>query len=333
MALVPFALVVQASAVLDSRRRQRPPWCVRAGAQVGHGLQDVAPVMSVARCMRDGIKLNTIINLPANYKPGDKLATVLIRTPYNAKGLMGEAPSWCGLGFALVCQDAWMYASEGEFRMFHDAGYDSHDTVEWITNQPWSNGRVGRIASALALATYLLLTSHNPPAPVNLQVAPIGNAVMHKASFQGGAWRESSWRAGSMLRRAALFDPAGEAHESFDAYSETPVRTGRSAVSTLLVRAAAVPGVHMAGWYDIFSWSQIETVHQLNGRGRCRWNRLQPLLQWLIMVCRSQSFFIHCSRLAGALIRGCGAGTRGPLRRRATNWANVSWGSQLFSQQ
>jgi predicted acyl esterase len=152
---------------------------------------DAAPVRSVYQVpMRDGTKLNTIVNLPASYKPGDKIATVLIRTPYNAEGVAGEAPSWCGLGFALVCQDVrGMYASEGAFRMFHDAGYDGYDAVEWITSQPWSNGRVGQTgASALALATYLLLTSHEPAAPTGLHaVAPIvGNAVMHKVSFQVG---------------------------------------------------------------------------------------------------------------------------------------------------
>jgi predicted acyl esterase len=325
LALVPFTFAIaQASVNLDLQQQGGSGLHGASALVLGSGeVLDVAPVRSVHQVpMSDGTKLNTIVNLPSNYKPGDKLATVLIRTPYNAEGLMNEAPSWCGLGFALVCQDVrGMYASEGEFRMFHDAGYDGHDTVEWITGQPWSNGRVGQTgASALALATYLLLTSHDPPAPAGLQaVAPIvGNAVMHKASFQGGAWRESLMAGWLDAQKGGfVWIPREKAHESFDAYSENTsaywVVGGLDGFSR--ARKAAVPGVHTAGWYDIFSWSQIETVHQLNGSWPL--SSEPPAAsapQWLVMVGRSRAFVNSVvSRLAGALTRSCDTGTRGPL--------------------
>ena len=233
-----------------------------------------APQRSVHQvAMRDGTKLNTIVFLPAGYKAGDKLATVMIRTPYNAAFLDNEAPAWCGAGFALVNQDVrGMYASAGSFRMFHDVGYDGYDTVAWITSQPWSNGRVGQTgASALAIATYNLMTNHDPEPPPGLQaVAPIvGNAVMHKMDFQGGAWRESlmaGWL--DAQKGGSPWIPVELAHEGYDSNAENTSGyykiDGVSGFSR--ARKAAVPGVHQAGWYDIFSWTQIETFHQLNGR-------------------------------------------------------------------
>ena len=267
--------------------------------------------------MRDGTKLNTIVYLPEQAAATKKLATVLIRTPYNAEGLVSENQTWCPLGFALVTQDVrGMYASEGEFRMFHDVGYDGYDTIAWITDQPWSNGRVGQTgASALAIATYNLMTAHDPAPPVGLQaVAPIvGNAAMHKASFQGGAWRLSlmaGWLDGQ--KGGSPWIPREIAHEGFSDYSSNVsgyYKTPDGVSGFSRARKAAVPGVHQAGWYDIFSWSQIETVHQLNGS----WpGPMDPPVatapHWLVVVPGGH----------------CGGG--------ATNWTNISFGNDVFGE-
>ena len=97
--------------------------------------------------MRDGVRLAADIYFPE--VEGEKLPTVLIRTPYNKNRLRdeadGDAHMFASHGFVVVAQDSrGKFESEGIFSP--PAGKeaeDGYDTVGWIAAQPWSNGRVG----------------------------------------------------------------------------------------------------------------------------------------------------------------------------------------------
>ncbi len=100
--------------------------------------------------MRDGVRLSTDLYFP-EISDG-KLPTVLIRTPYNKNSFRerekrGQAYMFASHGFVVAVQDSrGKHESEGIYSppAGHEAE-DGFDAVQWISKQPWSNGKVGTI--------------------------------------------------------------------------------------------------------------------------------------------------------------------------------------------
>ncbi|ETW96025.1 MAG: hypothetical protein ETSY1_28200, partial [Candidatus Entotheonella factor] len=136
--------------------------------------------------MRDGVKLNTFVYLPA--RGGPRFPVILQRTPYGITAPQGQAvtdpahgwlPSadapmrgsilrgWKAIaarGYAAVYQDTrGRYASGGEDRVYADDAHDGYDTLEWIAAQPWSNQRVGMSGSSAGATTTLAAASTRHP--------------------------------------------------------------------------------------------------------------------------------------------------------------------------
>jgi uncharacterized protein len=137
--------------------------------------------------MRDGAKLNTLVFLPAD--GGPMYPTILARTPYGitapqGKHLTDPAHGWLpapdqplrgsilrgwkeitARGYACVYQDTrGRYASEGEDRVYYDDADDGYDTIDWIADQPWCNGRIGMSGSSAGATTTLAAASRRHPA-------------------------------------------------------------------------------------------------------------------------------------------------------------------------
>ncbi len=100
--------------------------------------------------MRDGVRLSTDLYFPEI--SDEKLPTVLIRTPYNKNSFResekrGQAYMFASQGFVVAVQDCrGKFESEGIYSppAGHEAE-DGYDAVQWISKQPWSNGKVGTI--------------------------------------------------------------------------------------------------------------------------------------------------------------------------------------------
>ena len=112
--------------------------------------------------MRDGIKLATDVYLPTDYKPGEKLPTVLIRTCYN-KFAVEQYLCFVHYGYAVVSQDTrGRELSEGEWQPVINEKEDGDDTLNWIAEQPWSDGSVGMIGTSyLAIVQWQAAASGN----------------------------------------------------------------------------------------------------------------------------------------------------------------------------
>jgi uncharacterized protein len=101
--------------------------------------------------LRDGVKLATEIFIPEGE---GKRPTVLIRTGYGRLGVGRYAQRWIERGFVVVAQDPrGNGASEGredvrDSNSFANEIPDTYDTIDWITKQPWSNGRVGTVGGS-----------------------------------------------------------------------------------------------------------------------------------------------------------------------------------------
>src|SRR5580704_17393325 len=121
--------------------------------------------------MRDGIRLNTFVFLPA--AGGPRWPVILQRTPYGIAAAGAPDKTDCSRAwlpdpaepmrgsilrgwqaitarcYAAIYQDTrGRHASEGEDRVYADDAADGWDTLEWIAGQRWSNGRVGLSGSS-----------------------------------------------------------------------------------------------------------------------------------------------------------------------------------------
>jgi putative CocE/NonD family hydrolase len=84
--------------------------------------------------------LATDVYLPS---PSGSYPVVLVRTPYNRKGLAATAKTFVGRRYAFVTQDCrGKFESVGHFTPLLEA-VDGQTTLDWIANQPWCNGRIG----------------------------------------------------------------------------------------------------------------------------------------------------------------------------------------------
>ncbi|WP_422367368.1 CocE/NonD family hydrolase [Pelagibius sp.] len=121
--------------------------------------------------MRDGVKLATDIYLPAKAKEfvGGRFPAILVRTPYD-KTRLGDHASIVRLreyalhGYVVVAQDCrGRHRSEGEFYPFVNETNDGHDTLEWIGEQPWFNGKAGTIGTSYNAQTQSSLATTAAP--------------------------------------------------------------------------------------------------------------------------------------------------------------------------
>jgi putative CocE/NonD family hydrolase len=126
---------------------------------------DIVHVRSAFVPMRDGVRLSTdIYRLKGS---GGPLPTILVRTPYDKSkfSLAGAPLAFVRHGYALVVQDhRGKYESEGEFFPYpRTDGQDGYDTVDWITKQRWSNGRIGTYGCSYLGETQHMLARERHP--------------------------------------------------------------------------------------------------------------------------------------------------------------------------
>lgn len=112
--------------------------------------------------MRDGTKLAATLMMPDGDGP---FPTILVRTPYGRVFEWGNRVHWAARGYVLVAQDVRGRGdSEGDFDPWMNEGTDGFDTIDWITRQPWSNGRVGMIGASYAAQVQWLAAAERHPA-------------------------------------------------------------------------------------------------------------------------------------------------------------------------
>ena len=115
-------------------------------------LQSIAVVdRKVMMPMRDGVRLATDIYRPKNATA--KVPIVFVKTPYNfnfwdvRNGVpadMTAALTAVKRGYAYVVQnERGHFFSEGNYDILGPPRTDGYDAMEWMSKQPWSNGKVG----------------------------------------------------------------------------------------------------------------------------------------------------------------------------------------------
>ncbi len=125
---------------------------------------DVQVTHGVPIRMSDGVTL-----LADHYAPitatGELFPTVLIRTPYDRRLTFFRVQRIAERGYNVLVQDVrGRFGSAGVFEPFVNEQQDGLDTIEWLEEQSWFDGRLGMWgASYLGYAQWAVAVK-NPPA-------------------------------------------------------------------------------------------------------------------------------------------------------------------------
>lgn len=130
--------------------------------------------------MRDGVNLSALILYPKAY-PRRNLPTILYRSPYlidpNEIERFAEFnQGFIENGYAIVIQNVrGRYYSEGTYTYMVGSGEDGYDTVDWISEQEWSNGLVGTLGCSSTAEEQHRLNGMQHPALA--ATVPIGSGA------------------------------------------------------------------------------------------------------------------------------------------------------------
>jgi putative CocE/NonD family hydrolase len=257
--------------------------------------------------MRDGTRLAADVYRPR--EPG-RFPAVVERTPYNRAEsviLRTQTPQYLAQrGFVFVVQDVrGRFGSEGSWYPFRDDGWgenrDGADTIAWVAEQPWCNGRVATAGGSFAGQTQMFLAPTRPPALVCCFVREAASNLAQQWAYRDGAleWAFNfDWccrhAAHAMRRQIDLIQQAVDgnarrfetvplersplfvepfcwmhdllAHPDEDAFwDEFNFEKQYHRIDT--------PIYHMAGWFDIFLDGSLRNFIGLVKNGRSRATR------------------------------------------------------------
>jgi putative CocE/NonD family hydrolase len=231
--------------------------------------------------MRDGVELATDVYLP---NAAGKFPTLLVRDMYS-NGTTAVRQRYAKFatanGYAFVFQSVrGRYDSEGKWYPYFPEIDDGDDTITWIANQSWSNGKVGMFGTSYLASVQWLAALNGNPALVAIIPAMSPGNYYRDVAYPGGAFSllsRARWGIGLAGSRTSTMFPVdwineidhlpinslGESlgfdvqhfqdwldHPSYDAYWE-PIN--------LEARASEmyVPALNIGGWYDVFLRSTL----------------------------------------------------------------------------
>jgi putative CocE/NonD family hydrolase len=187
-------LILMGAAALTAAR----PVAAQDDSDVMKKLEAVAVIEhKVMVPMRDGVRLATDI-----YRPADTTApvpTIFVRTPYNFNTYRDGEPQVrqatyaleaVERGYAYVIQnERGKFFSEGEWDILGPPKTDGYDALTWITEQPWSNGKVGTIGCSSTAEWQMGLASLDHPAHAAMIPQGFGAGIGRVGNFyEQGNW-------------------------------------------------------------------------------------------------------------------------------------------------
>jgi hypothetical protein len=202
--------------------------------------------------MRDGVRLATDCFVPYWQAPAP---VVLVRTVYGRTDTSYRevARNLKKNGICLVVQDTrGRFGSEGEDRVFMDDAWgtlqDGADTVAWLRQQPWCNGRIVTTgASAVGITQVLMAPATGDIAGQSIRVAC---SSVYTIAFIGGVWNKSLVEGWTASQGNDYILQTWRAHPMQDAFwnqFDAEAKAGQ----------VNAPAIHFGGWWDIFQQGTI----------------------------------------------------------------------------
>ncbi len=209
--------------------------------------------------MRDGVHLATSVYLPEGDGPWP---VILTRTPYNKAGYGQRSGQFIEHEYAFVAQDCrGRFLSEGEYVPFTTDMEDGYDTIEWIAEQDFSDGKVGITgASAMGITSNLAAVA-DPPHLAAAYVIVAPQSLFHESRFMGGVFKEA--HAGGWMRSQGVPEQVTEMKKRVlmdDEWKRTDLIHHLHNID--------IPIYNVAGWYDIFVEGGLKNFMYLQNKGR-----------------------------------------------------------------
>lgn len=240
--------------------------------------------------MRDGVRLCTDV-----YRPADRSGTpaaeprpaMLIRMPYGIREAYAYIPAvarfWARRGYVAVVQDVrGKFGSEGVWQPFAHEIEDGYDTIDWIAEQSWCDGRVAMTGESYYAFTQWAAAASQHPALVSISPGDMG-LDLYTMAYEGGALCLSStamWACDQIARRYVNFyrfdtthlpvrdiaDAGGLPGQLFQQIADHPAREARWDEHDFrhLLDKIEVPVLVWTGWYDnlqrgtLQAWAELE---------------------------------------------------------------------------
>ena len=258
--------------------------------------------------MRDGVTLATDIYLPAGddgRAAGEAFPTVLIRMPYGIREPYAYMPAvgryWARRGYACAVQDVrGKFGSEGEWDPFVHEVDDGYDTIDWVTQQSWCDGRLGMTGESYFAYTQWAAAASGHPALRCISPGDMG-VDTYALLYEDGALALSStalWACDQARHRyinwlrfdtrhlplAQMADAAGLPSQLFSeliAHPSRDVYWRRYDISEVLA-TIDIPVFLWSGWWDnmltgtLACWRGMEAADEGADPPRRRWLTLGP---------------------------------------------------------
>lgn len=223
--------------------------------------------------MRDGVGIYTELYMPLGMGP---FPTIFFKTTYGPEVSQGAFDA----GYYQVVQtQRGRGGSEGQGFCFISDVDDSYDAVEWISAQPWSNGKIGgQGVSGPGIVQEMAAASGTDD--ITCQWVGLSTGNIYETVFQGGAYREAlcnGWFS-AVGYDVDYHKQQIEAHPDYDDFWK-PANLADPDVYTQVT----MPALRLSGWYDCFSNGAIEgfTNIQHHGAGNAAGNQYLIMGPWI----------------------------------------------------
>jgi predicted acyl esterase len=259
---------------MTAGKRSRPVWLALCqlflawmvcGSALADDL-DLFEVKTVDVLTEDGARLVTDLYLPGD---GDRFPVVLLRTPYGSQGNVWLGENLAVAGYAVVIQNVrGMNGSEGDFVPFVHEKKDGLETLEWVLEQPWSNGRVGLWGSSYSGYCAFEIASTGHPGVVSLFNVS-GWSDLKPLMQHGGAFHLMAHLPWFYIYAEGQPNPPPAAWDSiFQTVPESDLFPGAEAEPEFANSAYdhsgfAMPIMQISGWYDYIYPNVLETYNSI----------------------------------------------------------------------
>ncbi|GAB2504999.1 CocE/NonD family hydrolase [Nocardiopsis aegyptia] len=254
--------------------------------------------------MRDGVLLAADL-----YRTGDRAPApvVLVRLPYDKDGAYCFMPDiarrFRARGYTVVVQDVrGKFRSEGATEFAVHEVDDGHDTIEWITRQPWCDGDVlmwgdsyyGYTAIAAAMSGHPALRAIAPRVTGSQLSTVLDHGdgtgdveqtsrkfyfATHYVDADRYEWEPDWSRRPLTAAFEAFFDRLGRRSAAFDDEFGGDPRFVPPGLKTLLA-SPPVPALYTIGWFDncaVWSWNDVRALSRDPGWAPHLYLRLEAI--------------------------------------------------------
>ncbi|OZV67225.1 CocE/NonD family hydrolase [Winogradskyella aurantia] len=182
-------------------------------------LEEIAVIdQKIMMPMRDGVRLATDIYRP---KTEEKVPIIFSRTPYNFNSwgdgeqrtrTVQQAYEAVKRGYAYVVQnERGRYFSEGEWDILGVPLTDGYDAFSWMSNQSWSNGKIGTIGCSSTAEWQMAVAALDHPSHAAMVPQAYGAGVGRVGNF----YEQGNWYRGGVEQMLFFSWLYGVEHDKF----------------------------------------------------------------------------------------------------------------------